>query len=99
MLRGICSNSINSVMQMVKQSLENNVENSNLYIFGAGHIGQALSSKSLDLNFNVHLIDSRKNFLLMNEYKDIDYILAKEPWKLIKNLSTEIILYYINSQP
>jgi xanthine dehydrogenase accessory factor len=68
-------------------SIENSLENNNLFIFGAGHIGQALSSKSLDLNFNVHLIDSRKNFLLMNKYEDIEYILAKQPWKLIKNLS------------
>ena len=29
----------------------------------------------------------------MNEYKDIDYIFAKEPWKLIKNLSPKA--YYI----
>ena len=69
------------------RSIENSLENNNLFIFGAGHIGQALSSKSLDLNFNVHLIDSRKNFLLMNKYEDIEYILAKQPWKLIKNLS------------
>ena len=72
-----------------EKSLEISIKNSNLYIFGAGHIGQALSSKSLDLNFNVHLIDSRKNYLLMNEYEDIDYIFAKEPWKLIKNLSSD----------
>ena len=76
-----------------ERSLENVKENSNLFIFGAGHIGQALSLKSLNLNFNVHLVDSRKNFLLMNEYKDIDYIFAKEPWKLIKNLPKES--YYI----
>lgn len=76
-----------------EKSLENSLDNSNLFIFGAGHIGQALISKSLDLNFNVHLIDSRKNFLLMNEYEDIDYIFAKEPWKLIKNLSPDS--YYI----
>jgi len=76
-----------------EESLENSIENSNLFIFGAGHIGQALSLKSLDLNFNVHLVDSRKNFLLMSEYKDIDYIFAKEPWKLIKNLSVDS--YYI----
>ena len=63
-------------------------ENDNLYIFGAGHIGQALSLKSLNLNFNVHLIDSRKDFLLMNDYKDIDYIFAKQPWNLIKKLSS-----------
>lgn len=76
-----------------KESLENFIDNSNLFIFGAGHIGQALSLKSLDLNFNVHLVDSRKKILSMNEYKDIDYILAKEPWKLIKNLSVDS--YYI----
>ena len=67
--------------------MENFIENSNLFIFGAGHIGQALSLKSLDLNFNVHLVDSRKNYFIMNEYEGIDYIFAKEPWKLIKNLS------------
>ena len=72
-----------------KESLEKSIKNSNLFIFGAGHIGQALSLKSLDLNFNVHLVDSRKNFLLMNEYKNIDYIFANEPWKLIKNLSSD----------
>ena len=69
-----------------KKSLERAKENINLFIFGAGHIGQALSLKSLNLNFNVHLIDSRKEFLLMSEYKDIDYIYAEQPWKLIKNL-------------
>lgn len=76
-----------------EESLENFIENSNLFIFGAGHIGQALSFKSLDLNFNVHLVDSRKNFLLMNKNEDIDYIFAKEPWKLVKNLSADS--YYI----
>ena len=61
----------------------------NLYIFGAGHIGQALSLKSSDLNFNVHLIDSRKDYLFMNEYKDVDHIFADKPWELIKNLSPQ----------
>ena len=61
-------------------------KNDNLFIFGAGHIGQALSSKSSDLNFEVHLVDSRKNFLYMNDHKDVDYIFADQPWRLIKNL-------------
>ena len=73
--------------------IENSKRNNNLFIFGAGHIGQALCSKSLDLKFNVHLIDSRKNFLLMNEYEDIKYIFAKNPWNLIKNLQKNS--YYI----
>ena len=76
-----------------EKSLENPIENNNLFIFGAGHVGQALSTKSLNLNFNVHLIDSRKTFLSMSEYEDIDYIFAKQPWKLIKNLSPNS--YYI----
>ena len=76
-----------------KKSYEDSIENINLFIFGAGHIGQALTLKSLNLNFNVHLVDSRKNFLLMNEYKDIDYIFATEPWKLIQNLIPDS--YYI----
>ena len=76
-----------------EKSLEKPIENNNLFIFGAGHVGQALSTKSLNLNFNVHLIDSRKNFLSMSEYEDINYIFAKQPWKLIKNLSPNS--YYI----
>ena len=64
-------------------------DHDNLFIFGAGHIGQALSLKSSDLNFNVHLIDSRKDYLYMNEYKDVNHIFADRPWELIKNLSTQ----------
>ena len=76
-----------------KEGLENPIENDKLFIFGAGHIGQALGLKSLNLNFDVHLVDSRKNILFMNEYEDIDYIFAKEPWQLIKNLPSNS--YYI----
>jgi len=43
----------------------------NLYIFGAGHVGQELSSKSLDLDFNVHLIDSRNEYLKIQNGKEI----------------------------
>ena len=70
-----------------------NMANDNLFIFGAGHIGQALSSKSSDLNFEVHLIDSRKNFLYMNDYRDVEYIFATKPWELIKSLPKNS--YYI----
>ena len=45
-----------------EESLENSIENSNLFIFGAGHIGQALTMKSLDLNFNIHLVIREKIF-------------------------------------
>ena len=58
----------------------------NLYIFGAGHVGLELSSKSLDLDFNVHLIDSRNEYLKIKNEKNIIPIFAKYPWMLIKNL-------------
>ena len=76
-----------------KKILENDIKDNNLFIFGAGHIGQALSLKSLDLSFKVHIVDSRKDILLMNKYNEVDYIFANEPWKLIKNLPNNS--YYI----
>ena len=65
----------------------------NLYIFGAGHIGQSLISYVKDLDFNTFLIDSREEFLNMNNYKNINYLLSKEPWKIIKRLEKNS--YYV----
>ena len=65
----------------------------NLFIFGAGHIGQELSSRSTDLDFNVHLIDSRNDYLKMQKEKKVTLIYANYPWMLIKNLPKES--YYI----
>ena len=65
----------------------------NLYIFGAGHVGQELSSKSVDLDFNVHLIDSRKEYLKIQNGKEIIPIFTTFPWMLIKNLPKKS--YYI----
>ena len=58
----------------------------NLYIFGAGHIGKELSSKSIDLDFHVNLIDSRQDYLKIIKNKKITNIYAQYPWLLIKNL-------------
>ena len=71
-----------SIMQenILNQSIDN------LYIFGAGHIGQTLSSRSIDLDFNIHLIDSRKEYLDIQKDKKITNIFAKFPWMLVKNL-------------
>ncbi|MBS56526.1 MAG: xanthine dehydrogenase accessory protein XdhC [Rickettsiales bacterium] len=60
-----------------------------LYIFGAGHVGQQLSSRVTDLDFNVNLIDSRENYLNLQTDKNVNKILAKNPWLLIKNLPTK----------
>jgi len=65
----------------------------NLYIFGAGHVGQELSSKSVDLDFNVHLIDSRNEYLKIQNKKEITPIFTTYPWMLIKNLPKRS--YYI----
>ena len=58
----------------------------NLYIFGAGHIGKELSSRSIDLEFNVNLIDSREEYLKIQKNNKITNIYAKFPWLLVKNL-------------
>jgi len=79
------------------QSLENEkfITNKldNLYIFGAGHVGRELSSKSVDLDFNVHLIDSRNEYLKRQNEKIIIPIFTKFPWMLVKNLPKKS--YYI----
>jgi len=71
--------------------INNNIDN--LYIFGAGHVGQELSSKSVDLDFNVHLIDSRNEYLKIQNEKKIIPIFTKFPWMLIKSLPKKS--YYI----
>jgi len=65
----------------------------NLYIFGAGHVGQELASKSVDLDFNVHLIDSRNEYLKIQNGKEIISIFTTFPWMIIKNLPKKS--YYI----
>ena len=40
-----------------------------LYIFGAGHVGQQLSSRVIDLDFYVNLIDSREDYLNLQTKK------------------------------
>ena len=79
------------------QSLKNEKilisKSDNIYIFGAGHIGQELSKRSVDLDFNVHLIDSRNNYLKMLKEKKVTPIYVEFPWMLIKNLPQKS--YYI----
>ena len=59
---------------------------SNLYIFGAGHIGQALIKKLENINFNTFLIDSREDFLKMTNINNINYLLSKKPWEIVARL-------------
>ena len=64
----------------------NEDKNSNLYIFGAGHIGQALIKKLENINFNTFLIDSREDFLKMTNINNINYLLSKKPWEIVTRL-------------
>ena len=62
-----------------------------LYIFGAGHIGQALIETIGNLNFNTYLIDSREEYLKMSVNKDVNYLLSKEPWKVVNKLKEKLM--------
>ncbi len=64
----------------------NRDKSSNLYIFGAGHIGQALITKLKNINFNTFLIDSREDFLKMTNINNINYLLSKKPWEIVTRL-------------
>ena len=64
----------------------NKDKSSNLYIFGAGHIGQALITKLKNINFNTFLIDSREDFLKMTNFNNINYLLSKKPWEIVTRL-------------
>ena len=64
-----------------------------LYIFGAGHIGQALIETIGNLNFTTYLIDSREEYLKMSVNKDVNYLLSKEPWKVVNKLKDNS--YYV----
>ena len=58
-----------------------------LYIFGAGHIGQSLITKTKFLNFNTYLIDSREMFLKQNNLKHVNYLLSSRPWEIVNHLN------------
>ena len=75
----------NGIEALRNEKSINNLIN-DLYIFGAGHVGLQLSSRVIDLDFSVNLIDSRENYLNFQTNSNINKILAKNPWLLIKNL-------------
>ncbi len=43
-----------------------------LYIFGAGHIGQALAKYAIDINFEIFVIDNRKEYIDQLNLKDVN---------------------------
>tara|TARA_Y100001970_G_scaffold125463_2_gene155209 strand:- start:1683 stop:2528 length:846 start_codon:yes stop_codon:yes gene_type:complete len=83
---------INGFEALKNESYTSNVIQ-DLYIFGAGHVGQELSTRVLDLDFNVNLVDSREEYLNLQKNKKIIKIYAKMPWLLLKNIKNKP--YYI----
>ena len=75
----------NSKDALKNESLKKNIK-PNLYIFGSGHIGQAIISKLENINFNTFIIDSREEYLNMTNIKDINYLLSKKPWEIVSKL-------------
>tara|TARA_B100001029_G_C15016557_1_gene427727 strand:+ start:484 stop:1314 length:831 start_codon:yes stop_codon:yes gene_type:complete len=77
----------------IKDEKTNDSFEEDLYIFGAGHIGQALIETISNLNFNTYLIDSREEYLKMSVNKNVNYLLSKEPWKVVNKLKDNS--YYV----
>ena len=77
----------------IKDEKVNDSFKEDLYIFGAGHIGQALIETISNLNFTTYLIDSRQEYLKMSVNKDVNYLLSKEPWKVVNKLKDNA--YYV----
>ena len=69
-----------------KYDLKNTLlkENKNLYIFGAGHVSNALINKIECVGFNVFVIDSRENLLSRMKVDYVETILVKKPEIILK---------------
>ena len=71
----------------IKNEIFDETNKLDLYIFGAGHIGQSLITKTKFLNFNTYLIDSRESFLKQNNLKHVNYLLSSRPWEIVNHLN------------
>ena len=80
---------------LLKHNLKEHIinQNQNLYIFGAGHVANALLSKLDGVGFNIFVIDSRENFVKRINSDYIFSILAKDPTVIIKNAPSKS--YYL----
>ena len=71
----------------IKNEIFDESDKLDLYIFGAGHIGQSLITKTKFLNFNTFLIDSRESFLKQNNLSHVNYLLSNKPWEIVNHLN------------
>jgi len=77
----------NGIKLLLKHDLKEQIinQNQNLYIFGAGHVANALLSKLDGVGFNIFIIDSRENFISKINADFVFPILAKDHTIIIKN--------------
>ena len=66
-----------------------------LYIIGAGHIGQVVSRLASMLSFEVTVIDDRPEFANKQRLPDADHIIADDIKKTLKGLSDSSDRYYV----
>ena len=80
---------------LLKHDLKEQIinQNQNLYIFGAGHVANALLSKLDGVGFNIFVIDSREDFISKINTDYVFPILAKDPTIIIKNAPSKS--YYL----
>ena len=80
---------------LLKHDLKEQIinQNQNLYIFGAGHVGNSLLSKLDGVGFNIFVIDSRENFISKINADYVFPILAKDHTIIIKNTPSKS--YYL----
>ena len=74
---------------LLKHDLKEQIinQNQNLYIFGAGHVANALLSKLDGVGFNIFVIDSRENFISKINTDYVFPILAKDHYNNYKKYS------------
>lgn len=66
-----------------------------IIIFGAGHIGQALYKLASVLDFEITIIDQRKEFAKKEFFPDAKKIIAKSPLFAIKDLKIDQNTYIV----
>ncbi len=81
----------NGLKLLEKFDLKNEIinQNQNLYIFGAGHVSNALTNKLDGVGFNIFVIDSREEYLKKIKYQYANKVLAKNPEIIIQNSPSE----------
>lgn len=79
----------------MKVFIETFSQEKKLIIVGAGHIGQALYKLARVLNFEIIIIDERKDFLNKNRFLEADKLILGEPKKTISKVNIDKNTYIV----